>query len=1255
MKYIYICFAALYIVAAVSAQDFGYHLNDGTEGAATKPKVSGFGYQQYLDSKTKDQLKQGDQANAPAASYARDGGAYDSWLKAQKQKEQAKSMRFAEIANEAMSQQQATDDGEDKPAAAEKKAPKAPKAAETGGAATGAETGGATGEVDPVAQAEEHVATAAKHKAVAATKVADHQEKIKDAFIKMHASAKDAHEVGSEADGVVGHMQATSDAAAEAKRLRAELGAKTKALEQATNAHKQALRILALLRKQKEAQGNWTECEAKAKAHHEECKNLVKEGKKCPPLPPCGQKKEVAEGVNATIKEAPETPEPKLSPRKKILKDLGERMLKMALPLGERRTVSQLEQKYLLAKTQREQMQGKVDKLEQELEEIRNRTNPENSESGASGASGAEGEDEGPSGKMLAYVRSEINGLATTMGKLQTKVITLANKKVKGFNKLKREKKKKEDEDDTPKPPAAAGNDPNAASSGPAGEGAAKDAKEADKQSPSGLQFKPVTVADVHNPGPLAATKSGQVVPAVVDQDPSKHENEFQKKLKKDCGCKGQAQADKEKKEADKPCDCQGADAPQSDGGSDAEQQDGGHQGDGPYTLGKKVYPHEPIDPTSPGKRSVADQVYEALGGDKVMRAAAAGDDSIMKGQDPKKLSTTVGFGESDDGASGAAAAEKADQLEKSKEQVKEEDAREMRFKETPAFNVNVAKTKKEEEGEEPVDPADHSGLETSEAETGGEEEEKPVTHTDHKGAKHKFHNMGPLEEQVARHELQAATLHNRAEEARLKWMEARKLLEALQRQEEEAEEQESHAATAVDEKVKAEKTNEATEVNDLGKLNAAKKALAMKPKDETLKAIVKRLGAAIEARKMVGKRDAEDKHEEQKEEQKKLSELYGRKDQVKKQDTKVKQLKASFEELNKLSQQAAQDSAEIRARYKIKHTIDDLAEKQDELTGAKIDKKAAAAAKKEKKDDSPSAVQKELMKVGTTFSDAVAHRVGGAAGIPTPMKAPQLVSKEQMGAAVGAAVGAQRGAQVGAMKGSGEAALVMSRAGESLLEVQSKVGNFADDMANKALEVARNEQEAAHRAFEGMPSDNARLSSQSRAALEDAEADAESVPATSLIDSTMKVNANQENLLQTSMSSAQAANAAMKRAQLLRSHANRMWSRTPTAQASPNTIRRNDNAQVLFQNLPPVNKVADPLFMETASWLKSQKLPEGIQVPQMQQQQIPQLQQPSGTNSFRGMAQPIVNSQTTQVLTSVEGLKESMHSLNAPLPDLNE
>merc|ERR1712072_275878 len=199
-------------------------------------------------------------------------------------------------------------------------------------------------------------------------------------------------------------------------------------------------------------------------------------------------------------------------------------MLKMALPLGERRTVSQLEQKYLLAKAQRETMQSKVDHLEQELEEIRNRTNPENSESGASGASGsASEEEEGPSGKMLAYVRSEINNLATTMGKLQTKVVTLANKKVKGFNKLKREKKKKEDEDDTPKPPAPAGNDPNA--NGDASGAAAAAASSGSASGPGGLAFKPVTVADVHNPGPLAATKSGSVVPAVVDQDPSKDEN----------------------------------------------------------------------------------------------------------------------------------------------------------------------------------------------------------------------------------------------------------------------------------------------------------------------------------------------------------------------------------------------------------------------------------------------------------------------------------------------------------------------------------------------------------------------------------------------------------------------------------------------------------------------------------------------------------------------------------------------------------
>ena len=504
-----------------------------------------------------------------------------------------------------------------------------------------------------------------------------------------------------------------------------------------------------------------------------------------------------------------------------------------------------------------------------------------------------------------------------------------------------------------------------------------------------------------------------------------------------------------------------------------------------------------------------------------------------------------------------------------------------------------------------------------------------------------------------------AETLHNQAEEMRLKWMEGRKILEALQRQEEEANENEKQAAKAVDEKIKAEKTNEATEVNDMGKLKAAKTALAAKPDDETLKAIVKRLGAAIEARKMVGKRDDEDKHEEQVEEQKKLSELYGRKDQVQKQLAKVTELKQSFMHLNKAAQQAAQNAAEVRAKYKIKHTINDLVERQDQITGKKIDEKAekaAKAAKKAKRDDEPSEVQKELMKVGTTFSDAVAHRVGGAAGISTPMKAPQLVSKEQMGAAVGAVVGAERGAQVGAMKGSGEAALTMSRAGMSLLETQSrtkqKASSFADDMAKKALEVARVEQETAHRAFEGMPSEDLKLNSKSREAIQEAEADAESIPETSLIDSTVKVNLDQQNLLRTSMSSAEAASSAIKRAELLRSNANRVWRSTPTAASAPRTIRSSRN--VLFQNLPPVNSVADPLFLETADWLKKQKLPVDLST---QMQQIPQLQQQPqqvlpGNSFLRGAIQAPANSQLT--LTSPEAIKERMHSLSEPVPDMN-
>merc|ERR1711968_205904 len=147
-----------------------------------------------------------------------------------------------------------------------------------------------------------------------------------------------------------------------------------------------------------------------------------------------------------------------------------------------------------------------------------------------------------------------------------------------------------------------------------------------------------------------------------------------------------------------------------------------------------------------------------------------------------------------------------------------------------------------------------------------------------------------------------------------------------------------------------------------------------------------------------------------------------------------------------------------------------------------------------------------------------------------------------------------------------------------------------------------------------------------------------------------MKETLNQKNLLQTSLSSAKAATAALKRAQLLRSHANKIWTRTPTAAASPSTIRRNNNnANVLFQSLPPVDRVADPLFMETSHWLKSQKLPADIQI----QQQQPQLQQPltGRISSLRGIAAPIVNSQQ-QSFTSAEALKEGMRSLSAPLPD---
>ena len=164
------------VFAVAQAQDFGYHMADGS--AAAKQNVqanSGFGYQAYLDSKTKN-LGQGDKATAQTQSYARDGGVYVKWLKQQEQKKN--SMRFASIASEATSEMKVgeeEDSDEEKSApessgpAESPKQPAAPKASMTASTgATGAATAGATGEMDPVAQAEEHVARAAKHKAAAA-------------------------------------------------------------------------------------------------------------------------------------------------------------------------------------------------------------------------------------------------------------------------------------------------------------------------------------------------------------------------------------------------------------------------------------------------------------------------------------------------------------------------------------------------------------------------------------------------------------------------------------------------------------------------------------------------------------------------------------------------------------------------------------------------------------------------------------------------------------------------------------------------------------------------------------------------------------------------------------------------------------------------------------------------------------------------------------------------------------------------------
>merc|ERR1711871_650759 len=504
-------------------------------------------------------------------------------------------------------------------------------------------------------------------------------------------------------------------------------------------------------------------------------------------------------------------------------------------------------------------------------------------------------------------------------------------------------------------------------------------------------------------------------------------------------------------------------------------------------------------------------------------------------------------------------------------------------------------------------------------------------------------------EELVARFELLAESTHNRAEEARLKWMEARQLAAVLEKQLENSKQEEADQAKIVDEKIQMKKTNAAAVVNDHGKLYAARKALAAKPDDLTLKAIVQRLEAAEVARGTIEKHDEEDQASAQKEEQKTLAQVHGREDQLAEQKKKVEALKVQFGVWNKKAQQAAQDAAEARAKYKIKHTIKDLVEREKVQN---IEKESGKGNSVDKKDE-PSAVQKELMKIGTTFSDAVNWRVGGSAGIPVPMHAPQTVTKEQMGAAVGAAIGAQRGAEIGAVKGAGDAALTMSNAGTSFLQMGAKK-TFGEEMADKALAIAREEQEAAHRAFVG--EDVNPPTWKERVSIADAKEDAESneMPRFRALSETY-ANQNAHGLLRASVASEINSNKALRRYEVLRHHAQRLWSSTNAAKDAPSSLKESSKAisaesdraakNVLFRGMPHIDAVQDPLFTETASWLKSQKLPNDMQQPS-QLPVAPMKQILPGLPRFQGMATLADRSYASEAMKV---------DLDSPLPDLNE
>jgi hypothetical protein len=1077
------------------------------EQTSPAARNNGFGYNSYFHAHHNvpaDRVAAQTKVNAKLSDphfWAKDGGAYDTW--------KSQQMQTHTAALEALRFQQQRVELVEEPEAAEKDAttstePEEPAADGEAGAATsdGAAAAAAAAETGPaedelIAAAQERVSTAATHAGVIHTDVVGTTMAIKDTLKESSSHVGEAHEQGPAGEDILEHLKAAESSARQVNHLREVKKKKERADVDAKAALEKAQDALAALKEQRRVAGEMRNEETAKQAQHE--KDKV-DAATWPPVAAESTDESDVNGSESGDESGSESndvaTEPTLSKRQKMFKELGERLLRLAMPSEKRKSLVEHLDENLKSMTtelnttsvERTMLAKRVEALEKEKVE----------EEAKKRGDAADKETKMQPGAQLQWIEQELTTASKAlekMGPIAQKIAQEAAKKKTAAGAGDEEESSLMEEHESPEIVKTI----------------AKDANVVDENDDSAV--KPKTVASLSHAsgeGEKEEEEDEMTYATVVKDDPNENENENE-----------------------------------NNSGEEGDNQD-----DAADSSGMVPEPVLPTDPTSPGQTSVADQVYNALGGAETFDAA----EKKVHGSDknPQSLNTEP----REDATTSTTTTEVNDNK--------------------PSFPL-AAETSKEVGKKKNIVEA---ARETFDDKDGALPKLSTTTSPE---------RFGEEEEAVARLEIVGAKKDAEVATARVKYAQQRHLESSQQEQLKTAIKMSAAQDRQVDVKKKYLAKAKDEELVSITRMEAAEKSLTKDPQNNVQKSVLGRLKEATEARKVVVQGREQDVNDEIKSSKDHRELVEQIRQSIRAEEAKEDELRKARDQQVKQQQTIAEQVADAQAKYGLRHDVQKLIQSSTSALPNGSGEESGSGRRSGNGTpggNADGAVAKELAKEGKTFTDAAEWRLElvrtGKAG---PIHIPTKTTKEERNSAVGAYVGSQRGASLGATHDITAAAAAMKTAGVEqypvLLEIKSNQGlapKPESSAAEDALAEATRARQLISKRFmqteEDMVKEQGVLSPETLSR----------VSSLALLE-TKKDNAQLEVGTGTLLAKSRTS---LERALTLRQQAEKEWKKTSIAQEKTSFSHDNSAASTsgmnMFHDLPSIK--GDQLFEDTRQFL---------------------------------------------------------------------